>query len=367
MIKRASVALILLIAAAGSLVALASRASHPDDPLAGEIGRWKAYAHANASTDETWLQIKGGSEAGLAKADEALRAGRRLLALQRLGSVRVHLGAFSYTAAHPDAARDEHSLEAEWSRMGRALRPDLGPLKAASLSSVSPLAVRALAEAALPQVREFYDASLEYGRNTMPSSGVFYLGSAQAQREFVAFCRSLSRPSSQTLPPLRPLSDELDALEKDLLAAYRPPASIDRHGEFIGASSVLKEARELDAAGLRAGAMLRYLQAAQRVAALRPAAVPGPDAAAVERTVAGFETRTASGNVDHSIAKLFLEAARSDLASPAPPVFPGGPSAASLIASEVLPRYFAGLEPARRREPAAAPEVTVTLVRWPYT
>jgi hypothetical protein len=360
---RISAAVILLIAAAAS----PSRATHSGDPLADEIGRWQAYVRGNSSTDENWLQIKVGSEAALAKADEALRAGRRLLALQRLASARVHLAAFSYTAEHPGAARDQRSLEAEWNRMGKTLQPDLGPLTAGSLSSVSPLAVRALAETTLPQVREFYDASLEYGRNTMPSSGVFYLGSAQAQREFVAFCRSLPRPPSQALPPLRPLSDELAGLERDLLAAYRPPAAIERHSDFIGASSVLKEARELDAAGLRAGAMLRYLQAAQRVAALRSAAIPGSDAAGVERTVASFDERTRSGGVDHSIARLFVEAARADLANPAAPVPAGAPSAASLIAADVLPRYFAALEPARPREVTTAPVVTVTLVRWPYT
>ena len=74
---------------------------------------------------------------------------------------------------------------------------------------------------------------------------------------------------------MRRLSDELDALEGELLSAYKPPASIDRHREFIAASSTLKEARELDAAGLSYGALLRYLQAVLRVA---PADGEGPGA-----------------------------------------------------------------------------------------
>ena len=61
-----------------------------------------------------------------------------------------------------------------------------------------------------------------------------------------AFCRTLSFPAPRRAPPLRPLAGEVDALDTALLSAYRPPASIDRHSEFITASAAIKEARELD-------------------------------------------------------------------------------------------------------------------------
>jgi hypothetical protein len=146
-----------------------------------------------------------------------------------------------------------------WGAASRPPRPD-------ELAGVQPAALRALGEAALPQLRVYYDASLEYGRNTMPDSGLFYLGSAQAQRDFVAFARTLAERSSARAPAVRALEPELDALDKEMLAAYRPPLSIDKHPQFITASSLLKEARELDAARLRYGALLRYLQAAYRFA-----------------------------------------------------------------------------------------------------
>ena len=148
-----------------------------------------------------------------------------------------------------------------------------------------------------------------------------------------------------------------------MLAAYRPPASIDRHGEFIGASSTLKEARELDAAGLRYGALLRYLQAALRFAPLRKVP-PSVDAGALAKLLRGLDARLSARGVDHSLGRLFLEAAQADVASAAAGT---SPAVAAAITSDVLPRYFAALEPARPEAPKPAPKVTVTLVRWPYT
>jgi hypothetical protein len=217
-----------------------------------------------------------------------------------------------------------------------------------------------LAEAAGAQVKVYYDASVDYGRSTTPDSGLYYLGAALAQKQWVGFLRGLSWPAPGAPPPVRPLAGEMDALETELLAAYRPPASIDRHRDFILASSALKEARELDAAGLSHGALLRYLQAVQRVAPLR--ASTGADAAATRARLQALAVRLGAGGIDHSIGTLFLEAAESDLAE-----HPSDAALAGAVATDVLPRYFAALEPAAPRPPAQEPAVTVTLVRWPYT
>ena len=353
------------------------------DPLAAEIARWSAFVRDTTSSDELWGQIKPGSEIALARAQEALRDGRRLLALQRLASARANLSAFAYVHARPAADRENQArFEAEWTRMGGVLRANLSPPAPDSLSGVRPAAVRALAEAALPQVRVFYDASLEYARSTVAESGLFYIGTAVAQKEFEDLCRRISASPSaaagarsearRPAPPLRGLGTELDGLEADLLAAYRPPASLDRHSEFIAASATLKEARELEASGLRYGALLRYLQAALRVAPLRVAGPPAAAAAAeTEAELSRLDARLSASGVDDTIGRLLLEGARADLTSPAPA--PGGAgsavpgAAAAVIARDVLPRYFAALTaaPAVTAKPAA--EVTVTLVRWPYT
>lgn len=354
---------VLLIALTALGAATGSRVG--DDPLAAEIARWSAYVRDNSSTDEMWAQVKSVSGPALAKAEEALRDGRRLLALQRLAAARVNPAAFRYVETLSPADRKELSkLEAEWARSGQALRADLAKTSSAAFAGVKPAAVRAIAEAALPQVRVYYDASLEYGRNTMPDAGFYYLGAARAQRETAELCRRLSAPSSIRPPALRPLGPDLDALEGELLAAYRPPASIDKHADFIAASALLKEARELDAAGLRHGAVLRYLLAAQKSALLRAGAPPAPDATALATRFRELEARLSSGGLDHSIGRLFLESARAESASAAPAASP----LAAAIASDVLPRYFAAVQP-RRPDPAPrkTPRVTVTLVRWPYT
>jgi hypothetical protein len=353
---------ILVAAAALALSALAgARARAASDPIAAEIDRWSAFVKNNPATDEIWKQIKDGSAAALGRATEALRAGRRLLALQRLAYARDDLAAAMYMGERSAAERkDTGAFEAEWRRMGGVLRDDLAPPRPDALAGVQPAALRALGEAALPQVRVYYEASLEYGRNTMPDSGLFYLGSAQAQRDFVAFARGLAERSALRAPVVRALGPELDALDAEMLAVYRPPLSIDEHPQFITASSLLKEARELDAAGLRYAALLRYLQAVYRFAPLRTAP-PALDAPALAAELARARERLTPGAVDHSLGLLFLETAQSEAATAA------GAANAAAIAADVLPRYFRALEPARPQPPAPPATVALTLVRWPYT
>lgn len=334
-----------------------------DDPLAGEIERSSAFLRGNAATDEIWKDVKAADEPALARAAQAQREGHRLLALLRLSSVRVDLAAAAYLQERPAAQRKEtDAFEAEWKRMGTVLREDLRAPSPTALGDVQPAGVRAMGETSLLRVRAYYDASLDYGRSTTPDSGLFYLGSAQGERDFAALARRLSAPTPLPAPPVRALDAELDALEGELLAAYRPPASIDRHREFIGASGAIKEARELDAAGLRYGALLRYLQAVLRAAPLRGTGALDP--AATTSRLRELEARLGAGGLDHSVGRIFLEAAQSDLAEHARD---GAATTAAAVVSDVLPRYFAALGPAPARAARPQPRVTVTLVRWPYT
>lgn len=321
--SRTLILIALLLAACDRVTVALER----EDPLAAEIERWSAYVESRPAEDKLRQKI----QPVLARAGEALAEGKRLLAVQRLAAARADLTVAAYMSERPAEQRKEMpAFEAEWARMGQKLKSE------ASVEDLHPAAVRALGEAALPQVRIYYDASLEYGRNTMPDQGLYYLGAAQAQQEVVDLLRKVSVPSSRREPALRSLLPEIDALEAEMLAVYKPPVSIDRHGEFIAASATLKEARELDEAGLRYGALLRYLQASVQSAPLIGWSPPAQ---------AGLESRLSQGDVDHSIGQMLVEAGQA----------------------QALPRYFAALEPARPREPGPAPRVTVTLVRWPYT
>jgi hypothetical protein len=333
------------------------------DPLAAEIARWSNFLRDHTSTDDTWNQVKDTAAPVIARADEALRDGERFLALFRLSAARMYLSASAYMGTRPAQDRkDTAAFEAEWLRVGKALQTDISESRPRMPESLRPAAVRALAEAALPQVRIYYETSHDYGRDTTAQYGLLYLGAAQAQREFVDFCRTLSFAPQGEPPPLRSLDPELNRLEADLLEAYRPPAAIERHSEFIAASSTLKEARELDGFGLRYGALLRYLQAVQRIAPLTGNAAP-LDPGTIVESLKNWDSLLSKHGRDDTIGRLFLEAAQADLAHPAPG---SKPLVASVILREILPRYTAALEPARVDPPAPA-QVTVTLVRWPYT
>lgn len=340
----------------------APRETTAPDSLADEIARWRSYAASAAASGELWDQVKAGGEPLLRRADAALGDGRRLLALHRLAAAREGFSAARYLYSQPEEVRkDLARFEAEWRRVGELLSAEPAPA-AGTLDGLQPAAARAIGEAALVQARVYHGASLDYAKSTVIDSGLYYVGAALAQRELLSLLRALAPLATGDAPPLRPLGSELDALEGEILAAYRPPASLDRHADFIRASALLKEARELDALGLRRGALLRYLLAVQRFAPVAPAGAGDPDAAAIEACLREHAARL-SGPRDHSIGRLFLETGQAlagdgedrDLA------------AARGIAERVLPRYFAALQPAPPAPPRPEPRATVTLVRWPYT
>ncbi len=355
-----AVALALLVSASAAGIDAGS-GFEKESVVAAEIARLRAFLDASTATDEITTDVKGSSGPMLVQAEDARRAGYPLLALLRLARGQEGAVAAMYVAERSAGERQDQALfEKEWTRLGPVLD---APPDASALAGVTPAAVRAIGEAALPQVRVYYEASLEYGRNTMPDAGLYYLGAAQAQREFAAFCKRLSMPTALPPPPLRSLGPELETLQRDLLAAYKPPASIERHRDFISASAALKEALELDAAGLRYGAFLRYLSALQRFEPLRPNA-SARDPLELKAAIGSFAARLDASPVDATIGRVFLEYARADLAqatASAPPAL------ANAIVGGILPRYFEALAPAPIRPPAPAASVTVTLVRWPYT
>ena len=191
----------------------------------------------------------------MASAEASLSKGRRLAALQALAATwpKVEAAAFAASAKNTEAA-----FEAAWKRDGALKSAAMPP------AAIAPAALRGLAEAAAMQARVYYGASLDYGRATAPQFGLFYLGTARGERSFVRLAAQLAQPERRPMPRLRSVAPELDALERELLAAYRPPASLERHPEFIAASAALKEARELDAAGFRFGAMVKFGETIQQ-------------------------------------------------------------------------------------------------------
>ena len=335
----------------------------PADPLGAEIARWNTFIQADTARDDNSAQVRASSSPALTSAAVALAHGRRELALLRLAAARTPLAALRYTREHPAAGRSNAAFDAEWTRMRGVLRGRLSPAESRALANLHPAAVRAIAEAALPQVRILFDAAPDYAHSTLPEYGLSYVGEAVAQDQFIDWSRTLTEPGAGAEPPFRSIAPEIETLQARMLAVYRPPVSIERHPEFINASSVLKEARELDAAGLRHGALLRYLQGVLRFQPLRDPP-PAFDSLRTPATLRAFAARIDRAGVDHGIARVFLELAQADMDDT---TRGAAHATAAAVAAEVLPRYFAALAPA---PPAAArppAEVTVTLVRWPYT
>ena len=337
--------------------------AQPPDPIAVEIATWLSAIQRNAGSGSLWDQVKPGAEVALTQAQAAQISGRRWFALERLAAARALLSAAMYVAERPpDVRKSVGAFESEWRRMGTSLGAAVTTPASEAPRAWSSSAVRALAEVASHQVKTNYDASLIYGRATDADSGLYYLGAAQAQQEFVRFAHAL--PAGGATPiVLRTLDSEAQALERTLLGLYQPPASIDRHAEFIAASAALKEARELNDAGLRHGALLKLLQATQRTAQLQGVVVPDIDVlrarlARVQRDVDGMAG-------DHSVVRVFLERAAVELATASPEA--AGLSASAAILDHVLPTYLAALAPAVSTVPVTDATVTVRLVRWPFT
>jgi hypothetical protein len=334
------------------------------DPLAAEIARWKDFIRTNRATDEDWKSLRDITEPVIARAAQALADRRRLYALHLLSAARPLLAAQKYTIDQPAAAHEQmNALEAEWRKVGKKLQPVMGGNNSPSFSHLN-AANRAVAETALSEIKPYYDASLEYGKNTAPEYGLYYLGSATSQMDFVKFCSTLSESSLKKPPNVTNLPAELEQFEDDLLAEYKPPASMDQHPLFIRVSAMIKESREMYDAGLKYGALYRYLDARVRFSRLKTKQQV-IDAAETTHQAKTLESRLNSEPVDHSIAALFSEMALAEIANPGAGT--NGGATAWTIFGDVIPHYFAALQPPKPEQPKAAPAHTITLVRWPYT
>ncbi len=313
-----------------------------------------------------WLQIKESATPAMGRVEEAMRDGRRLLALQRLAGVQPDLEASKYLGRLPAAERkSDAAFEAAWARMGTDLATELGAPSPKALDGVTPAAVRAVGEASVPAVRVFYEASLEYERNTMPEVGFYYLGVAQAQRDLAVFCRTLSTPSA--LRPAAGAQPPGRARRARRGAPVRLPApGLDRQAPRVHRG-------ELDAEG---GARARRRRAFVRGDAALPPGGPArrtpvrPRPLAHDRSGEGAPrgippaaVRDRRGGPEHRADVPRGRRGRRPRPPPRGPP-PRRPRRSWPRSCRATSRRSSRPGPARRPPPAT---VTVTLVRWPYT
>ena len=166
------------------LLAGSAAVAEPAD-LAREIATWQEFTRQVPTDNDDGKSIRESSRLLLDDAHSAMASNRPWLALSRLSVVWGNLSATRWVESVDPAARKSlDELEKEWRRAGLPPTADSDVTRAAFASSFASAAGRALAESALLQAGEYHEASLEYGRNTEPGAGFFYLGAMRGQREF---------------------------------------------------------------------------------------------------------------------------------------------------------------------------------------
>ena len=331
------------------------------DQLSTEIGalrREGASVTPAKGTENEWKQ----GLSLLDEADAALKAGRAYLALDRLGAARMLLGPLRFVSEHADKPKEDQK------RAMDALRAELAAQSAElsrPSSSVLPLAVRAFRDEARVQAPVYLHTVTAWDQIDDTVGALFYGGQARELARIAAFDAGLRFP----LPPAPPklsaaaVADAVDVYERDLVAAYRPPVSADKHQQFILASAALKSARELLGTGSAEGALWNYLKARRYGAAITRAGAPAPTREALQAAPA----QTVAG--DGSLVCRLTEQVAGLLEGDSVPE--DRLRLADALLHDLLPAYQGLLSGTAAPRPAVAKtapaQVTVTLVRWPYT
>lgn len=265
----------------------------------------------------------------LAKANAASSPALRLY---RLREPFIGTETLAYLTSHSEAAKELRAFEKLWKEERSVIERD---------SSVSGNRVqRALHEAALNRSRVLFHASLPYGRASSPGDGLYYLSEAVANRRFADFLRSLGGDSKESSPSSEAVASALEGLEGDTLAAFAKEPS---GKTTIPVSALLKESRELLRRGSIDGATLLLLEARLALSKRAGDLSQVPDSARKVRP----------GN-DSFAALIEALAAESE------------PEVRKIVLTQVAPMYASLFELTAVRS-SAAPPVTITLVRWPYT
>lgn len=336
-----------------------------EQQLADEVKRLRQQA-ATQPDSEMWKQLKTNVENGLATIEKDVAAGRLLVALRGLANIRFHLLAAVYSSEHAEAQADLAAFEREWRRMDGELLPAERRQRELAWDN-APAAARALAESSLGTTRPLYEGSREYAAATAPLYGLFYLGQAQGALDYAQFVRKLRFPEMYAPFAARSIAVEIDRLEQQVEKAYQPPLSIERHRDFIVLNAWIKRAGELDQGKLYYGAMHAYLEAVRSLGEMLVAAPTGDDLARLKQTAEEFEKQASQPGTDHSIARMFVELAQREIGRAQAGEAASGLSARAIL-EHSLPAYFAALgRGADTTTTTAKAELTVTLVRWPFT
>ncbi|MGZ7039922.1 MAG: hypothetical protein ACXVJO_17225, partial [Thermoanaerobaculia bacterium] len=236
------------------------------------------------------------------------------LRLYRLRDAAIGIDTLHYILDHKSDESDMKRVQA----LADAIRPSIDKPLAPMTAPALQLALR---QVAANRAQKLLRASIPYGKASGPANGLFYIGEAEGNRRYRDFVESVPLGhTSEPRPNAAAIAAALTRLDSAALAAYdKDPTS----RSAVVLSATLKEARELADRGMLEGAALLMTEAE------RTAAVPVASATHADSITTALQASDTTGK---DVVALY----------------------ASLFANTT----------AERKVPK---NVTVTLVRWPYT
>jgi len=358
----------LLLAAIAFISSTAIAADTASAQINAEIARLQQSLKLKPAADKDATQVADAAESSLKAASAAVNAGQIYLALEKLGQAEDYLQA---ARRMDDKAEVEKggmpAFQSQWNKVSLRLAAFDKDAHRKTWAG-SPLAVRALSEAAAGKAIPLLEGGQGFATATNPKDGLLYVGEAEGEADFAAFCATLDLPEKRAAISLRSLLPELQTLQVRTNAAFQPPQSIDLHSRFIALNSQLKLGQELDASKFYAGALYAYLEATRHYGMLKAPPLDTSLQTALKQDITAARVKLAASSSDESLPELFLQRAQSYTAHPDG----SAPTAdewrgAHVILDQVLPAYYAALKPAAPMQQTAGKEVEITLVRWPYT
>jgi hypothetical protein len=352
----------------GFLYALAPTAPGQDaaSRIKSQINHLRQALESESVFGPEWKEAKPDIVESLQRADDALRAGRLYLSLEKLADAWGLLRATENATQKTEKELLREGLPGVESELQKVRLELTAFQKQAEQKKWDAfrVAVRALAENAQGRAMPLLEGGRGFAILADYASALYYAGQARAGAEFSDFCHSINLPLDTTPFPLRSISPELLQLQERVTAAYQPPRSVEHHADFIRLNATLKLANELDAAKLYAGALYQYLDATQQFARLDAGAPTGAKQSQLRKSLREMRNQLGVSQHDESIGQLFMERAEAGLTE--------SPSAHNWIAAEtiveqVVPAYFAASKASPIPDHTAPAGVAVTLVRWPYT
>lgn len=358
------VSLIFLVAAA----ALPAANQDPASQIKSEIERLQKSIQDKPIVFPEFPKAADMVNDSLKAAVANLSAGRLYLSLQDLGRAEDLLSGIRLTIEKMDAMKaGMPAYEAEWERASLKLTTLDRQARDRDWSH-APAAVQALSETAQGTSMPLLEGGRGFAVSTEPKNGLFYIGQAQGEADFAAFCAALNFSRQGAPYPLRSYLPEFAALQEKTNAAFQPPKSVELHSRFIALNSTIKQGEELDAAQYYAGSLYHYLESVRNFGMLDVAAPDAARQAAIKSTLASARRKFADSKRDDSIGQIFVERAESQINhADGSAATEEDWKSSKVIAEQVLPAYNAlGKAPARL-ERSFTKTVNLTLVRWPYT